>query len=148
MKDKKLVEEFKPTLNEDIERQKYKEYKITGGEPLLILWKVLILAEGIKNHSPDSKVYVYTNGILLTEEIAERLKTAGVDALTVSPHTYLNRETLRKIHTEILPIRISLGDVENISDWPVFCDIHEMLLSIWQKGDCYNLPPEGRYYAK
>ena len=147
MKDEKLVEEFEPMKIEDIVTLEYKEYKITGGEPLLALGKVLALASGIKNHSPDSKIYVYTNGLLLTEEIAKELETNGVTALTVSPHQYLNRATLIKIHA-ILPILISIGDIENISDWPVFCDINDMLLNIWQEGYCYKMPPEGRYYAK
>ena len=55
---------------------------ISGGEPLLTLDKTLSYIEAVKDELGD-KIYLwlYTNGILLTKEIAQSLAQAGLDEI-------------------------------------------------------------------
>jgi len=57
----------------------------SGGEPLLVLW----LNELIKKCS-DAKIHttIVTNAILMTSEIAKKLKNAGLDDMQISIHHY------------------------------------------------------------
>lgn len=57
---------------------------ISGGEPLLMLDKSLQFLRAIRRRLGDGvHLWLYTNGTLLTREIAQRLRDAGLDEIRV-----------------------------------------------------------------
>lgn len=61
--------------------------EIIGGEPLMRDDIVDIVKE-MKSIGKSPKVSLYTNGILATKELVSKLKTAGLDAATVTLHSH------------------------------------------------------------
>jgi len=75
-----------PTDITDVEWDKYKTFCISGGEPLLDMAKVKSVCKQI----PEGRlVILYTNGTLLTRDIASALNVLGVHAINVGLHVNL-----------------------------------------------------------
>lgn len=58
----------------------FKGASFSGGEPLLFHGRVLAYLQALRKHcSPDLYIWMYTNGIMGTEEIFDQLAEAGLD---------------------------------------------------------------------
>lgn len=69
---KEIIDSFKKVkftelINLLFENQ-YEEIAVTGGEPLLFPYKVLSVINTIKQVSPFSKIFLYTNGDYINED--------------------------------------------------------------------------------
>ena len=75
----------------DFNPNEYQCVCISGGEPLMsteYIARVRDIAERVTN--PKTYVVLYTNGLYLTREIAEKLVKWGVDAINVGLHSEAN----------------------------------------------------------
>lgn len=90
------LHEFKylvSTIGEKLEGISY-----SGGEPLLYLDKVLNIAEYVNENRPDVYQWMYTNGILLDEETASKLKSVGISEIRLNlTATNFNENIINKI---------------------------------------------------
>ncbi len=65
-----------------LKRLDFKGASISGGEPLLTLNRTLAFLRAARAaFGPDGHLWLYTNGILLTREIAAQLAAAGLDEI-------------------------------------------------------------------
>ncbi len=65
-----------------LEAMKFKGASISGGEPLMTPDKTLSFIKAIKSHfGHNMHVWMYTNGTLLSEQIVNQLKEAGLDEI-------------------------------------------------------------------
>lgn len=60
-----------------------KGVSFSGGEPLLRLAEILSIASYIRTRRPDVYLWVYTNGLLMTKEVLNRLCEAGIQEIRV-----------------------------------------------------------------
>jgi len=152
MKDKKISHSFLPASMLDIALRRYDEVCITGGEPLLVLPKVMQLVALVRYFNPNVTIYLYTNGIELTRATATILKLSGIAALNVSLHypSYYSTELheLAYLHRNFLPIRILVGEKEVTSRLRDFALISNIPMRIWKMDDCKDMPPEERWRIK
>ncbi|NNC67407.1 MAG: GTP 3',8-cyclase MoaA [Gammaproteobacteria bacterium] len=72
-----------------------KKIRLTGGEPLLRK-KLPILIEQLANVNGIEDISLTTNGVLLTKEVAQQLKDAGLKRITISLDA-LDDETFKAI---------------------------------------------------
>lgn len=113
----------------------YDSYCITGGEPLLYLEKTLTTAKYLKEYT-GKKVYLYTNGLLLTDEIATQLHK-NIDGVTVGIHDNL-MEVLGKVLPASLkiPIRLSIWEKElTESNTKMLAEL-KIPYTLWTMDDC------------
>ena len=125
-----------------------KMISITGGEPTLDMHRLLMFVSLLKYRKPDTKVYVYTNGDLLTREEADMMKVAGVDGINWSPHGGIDnyqRNHWAFIHSCVIPVRMRIQDTMIHDDLIQWCDNNGIEVCEWSIGDCYDMPDEDRY---
>ena len=72
-----------PTAFEDIDWAGYENFCITGGEPLL---RLDLVAKVLAKIPAGKTVILYTNGFLMTSEIAQELEACGVRYVNVGMH--------------------------------------------------------------
>lgn len=148
MKDKKIHDSFLNTNALNIAMMGYDEIGITGGEPLLELEKLVQFICLVKYFNPDTKVYLYTNGVLLESETALTLKTAGLTGINWSPHhkpTLLDYQRICFIHNCVTPVRILIQDIlvdDKILQYAIDNDIQ---IRQWSIGDCDDMEIEDRF---
>ena len=126
----------------------YGEYAITGGEPLMEYKKLVQFICLVRYFNPDSKIYLYTNGILLHLKTAETLQVAGLDGINWTPHQYptkLEKQTITFIHACLIPVRILIQDKLVDDDMLKYALDNSMQINQWAIGDCDNMEPEDRY---
>lgn len=150
MKDEKIHDSFEDSTALWIAQQMHKEVSITGGEPLLVLPKVVMFSQIVRYFNPNVKLWLYTNGELLTKSVARTLKLVGFDGISVSPHGQFSWETKMNyldIH-HIMPLRFMMQDTEIDCQSRSFFDRNNMLYRVWEIGDCNEMPFESRYRLK
>lgn len=78
--------------------EKLKGISYSGGEPLLYLDKVLDLAKYVNENRPDVYQWIYTNGILVDEDILHKLKSVGINEVRFNlAATNFNEEIIAKL---------------------------------------------------
>lgn len=107
----------------DINMNDYDVICITGGEPLLNIEKVFDVLEA----AIDKKVYLYTNGYLLSEYLIERLKVHGLSGINIGIHdpkeimkffVKFDYHSFIRFHLQdIYKARIHRGMVERFKFW-------------------------------
>ena len=75
---------------DELEQNGIKNIQIIGGEPLMLGNKLFPMLDYIKNKF--DLIQIFTNNTLMTEELADRLKKAGVDHVRTSIYSYLPNE--------------------------------------------------------
>lgn len=73
--EKELATEEWISLLDDLVKHGFEAFTISGGEPLTQLDKSVSLISSIKKTYPKVKFYLFTNGLLLTDEIISSLRT-------------------------------------------------------------------------
>lgn len=127
---------------------KYDEYAITGGEPMLEFEKLVQFICLIKYFNSNAKVYLYTNGYLLSIEAASTLKVAGLTGINWSPHKKpgMGRQNrMQFIHACLIPVRILIQDTLLDDDILKYALDNSMQIKQWTIGDCDEMGPEDRY---
>jgi molybdenum cofactor biosynthesis enzyme MoaA len=76
-------DQIKPVRLNDIDFAQYKVVCITGGEPLLFMDRLHDVCVRVPSHR---LVVLYTNGVRLDRQHAERLAWEGVNAINVGLH--------------------------------------------------------------
>ncbi|MGA1841873.1 MAG: radical SAM protein [bacterium] len=86
---------------------RFRGASISGGEPLMTLDRTLSFISKIKRHfGKDLYLWLYTNGILLTESIIGRLKDAGLDEI---------RFDLSAVNYSLDKLKLALGRIPNVT---------------------------------
>jgi organic radical activating enzyme len=151
MQDDELSDTFKEVTPMYVANAHYDTVSITGGEPTLDMHRLLMFVSLIKYRKPDTIVYVYTNGDLLTREEADMMKVAGVDGINWSPHIQPDNYAKNKwafIHHCVIPVRVRVQDTLFTDDLRKYFNNQNMEFVTWSIGDCYNMPEEDRYRLK
>jgi organic radical activating enzyme len=151
MKDPQLSDTFKEVTPMYVANAHYDTVSITGGEPTLNMHQLIMFVSLIKYRKPDTIVYVYTNGDLLTREEADMMKVAGIDGINWSPHILPDLATKYKwafIHHCVIPVRVRIQDTQVCDDLLKYFDSQSMEYVKWSIGDCYDMPDEDRYKLK
>jgi pyruvate formate-lyase activating enzyme-like uncharacterized protein len=79
------IENFEEIF-EEIERSGAKSASITGGEPLIVFDRTTKIIELLKqNFGSNFHIHLYTNGILINEDVLKKLEKAGLDELRIHP---------------------------------------------------------------
>jgi hypothetical protein len=155
MKDKDIHESFEDATAWYIAQQMHKEVSITGGEPLLALPQVIMFSQIVRYFNPDVKLWLYTNGELLTRENAKILAAIGIDGINISIHSIPSWRTLPEywhIHANIIPLRYLVGEdeltKEHMADVRGYARLRDIPLRVWKMDDCNDMPFESRYRLK
>ncbi|MGA1863918.1 MAG: radical SAM protein, partial [bacterium] len=86
---------------------RFRGASISGGEPLMTLERTMSFITKIKRQLGDSLyLWLYTNGILLTESIIGRLKDAGLDEI---------RFDLSAVNYNLDKLKLALGQIPNVT---------------------------------
>jgi organic radical activating enzyme len=149
MKDENIHDSFKVVAPMYVANAQYDTVMITGGEPMLCLDKVIMFSSLIKYRNENTKIYVYTNGELLSRHDASTMKLAGVTGLTVGPKKMMgidDRDSLAFIHSCLMPIRILIQDIligQRFIDW---AGDQQIPYRTWTLGEtCHERDDEDRY---
>ena len=148
MKDFDTHNSFKSKSALAIASAKFDEVSITGGEPLLEMQKLIQFVSLIKYFRPDTKVYLYTNGVFLNNDVASMLAVAGVDGINWSPKTVITeiqRQHIAYIHACLVPVRIRIQDIMTDDILLHYALSNGMQVCQWTIDDCYKMPEENRY---
>jgi pyruvate formate-lyase activating enzyme-like uncharacterized protein len=80
---------------------------ISGGEPLLTLDRTLAYLQAVRRRCGDSvHLWMYTNGILLTEEIAAQLRSAGLNEI---------RFDIGATNYNLSKLRLAVGVIDTVT---------------------------------
>jgi len=153
MNDPVISDSFKEASAWYIAQQIHKEVSITGGEPLLALPRVIMFSQIVKYFNPDVKLYLYTNGELLTDEIAKILKACGIDGINISIHKITSWQMLPRywsIHESgKMPLRFLVGEdeltKEQLGEVKGNARLAGIPVRVWKMDDCKDMPFESRY---
>jgi hypothetical protein len=148
MKDKEIHDSFEDATAWYIAQQMHTEVSITGGEPLLALPHIIMFSQIIRYFNPDVKLWLYTNGMLLTKDVAMILKAIGIDGISISLHKLNNWLWLPHfwdIHANILPVRYLVGEDELTKDISDHVATSKIPMRVWKMDDCNDMPFESRY---
>jgi pyruvate formate-lyase activating enzyme-like uncharacterized protein len=150
MKDKEIHDSFEDATAGYIAQQMHTEVSITGGEPLLALPRVIMFSQIIKYFNPDVKLWLYTNGELLTLETVHLLNACGISGLNVSTHNWdkINITLLEWIHLHDMPVRFLVGKHEVTNEIVETANKYEIPIRVWTMDDCNDMPFESRYRLK
>ncbi len=147
MRDKEIHDSFEDATALYIAKQMHTEVSFTGGEPLLVLPKVIMLSQLVKYFNPDVKLWLYTNGSLLTQSTASLLKEIGINGLNISLHKGLPHywENIFRWSSMSLSIRylINEDELNHYGRARVYSLPGEV--RVWGKDDCKDMPFESRY---
>lgn len=80
----KNINNAEEELDKTMEGKKVSSVALTGGEPLLLPEKALAFFRHVSEKYPEAHKRLYTNGDLLTDELAEQLAGAGLDEIRIS----------------------------------------------------------------
>jgi pyruvate formate-lyase activating enzyme-like uncharacterized protein len=149
MKDENIHDSFKVVAPMYVANARYDTVLITGGEPMLVLPKVIMFTSLIKYRNENTKVYVYSNGELLTRYDASTMNLAGIDGLTIGPKIKMNlaeRQHWTFIHSCIMPIRMLIQDVLMDKQFIEWAEINQVPYRSWTLGEtCHERDDEDRY---
>jgi molybdenum cofactor biosynthesis enzyme MoaA len=118
---------------------KYKNYCITGGEPILAFDKLCKIVTQLKTVNKGN-VYLYTNGLLLNSGILAFLSNF-IDGINVGVHEHkvtnqyfldIYKEILRKCDSFNVPVRFYVEDKYKDS-LDLNAEIHT-----WKRNECFN----------
>lgn len=136
MKDQEVVDTFTPkTVDDIVGMPTYSTYLITGGEPTTDMTTLLRLIKSIHENHPDSRIYLYSNGTLLSNKRALALKHAGLHGINIGLHNDIDYAQLWQLNS-IIPLR--LHRYINIVT-PLlrkFCAEYSIPLKEWEMGQC------------
>jgi organic radical activating enzyme len=150
MKDEDIHDSFEDATAWYIAQQMHTEVSITGGEPLLALPRIVMFSQIIRYFNPDVKLWLYTNGELLTMNELQVLKAIGIDGLNVSLHKGLHHgwEADLRWASMMFPMRYLINEDElnyygraRVFDLPG-------TVRVWSMDDCKDMPFESRYRLK
>jgi MoaA/NifB/PqqE/SkfB family radical SAM enzyme len=151
MKDKEIHDSFENATAWYIAQQMHKEVSITGGEPLLALPRLVMFTQIIKYFNPDVKLWLYTNGRLLTQNTLQVLKAIGIDGLNVSLHKGLHCTWMDDMRWASLmfPMRYLVSE-EELSHYGknAVMSLPALEVRVWKMDDCKDMPFESRYRLK
>jgi organic radical activating enzyme len=149
MKDENIHDSFKVVAPMYVANAQYDTVLITGGEPMLVLPRVIMFTSLIKYRNENTKVYVYTNGVLMTRHDASTMKLAGVDGVTIGPKEMVGvdaRDLWAFVHSCIMPVRILIQDIligQRFLDW---AEENQIPYRSWTLGEtCHEREDEDRY---
>ncbi len=148
MKDKEIFDSFKLCSPFHVAASDFEEIAITGGEPLMEPEKLVQFICLIKYFNKNAKIYLYTNGDLLSIETAQTLLTAGLNGINWSPKRKPGtgrQQRMSFIHACKIPIRILIQDVLVDDDILKYALDNSMQIRQWTLGDCADMEPEDRY---
>ena len=148
MKEEKIHDSFTDRAAFDIAAAKFDIVKVSGGEPLMEYKKLVQFICLVRYFNPDSKIYLYTNGILLHLKTAETLQVAGLDGINWTPHQYptkLEKQTIAFVHACLIPVRMLIQDKLVDDDILKYALDNSMQINQWTIGDCDNMESEDRY---
>ncbi len=149
MKDEQLSDTFKEVTPMYVANAHYDVVSITGGEPTLDMHKLLMFVSLLKYRKPDTIVYVYTNGDLLTREEADMMKMSGIDGINWSPKRGVDNYQQNHwafIHSCVLPVRVLIQDTLVYDDLIQYFDNQGMEFREWTLGEtCHEREDEDRY---
>jgi len=132
---------FKPITLNELSMTDYRDYEITGGEPLLdidCLCRVLLSIPHGRNK------YLYTNGTILPlvlDQAWNALKQ--FNGINIGYHDIqLNWPVILRVH-DVVPVRLWVQD-SDMTD-----EIRDLglPLQIWTQGECFNVTTD-RYYVE
>ena len=131
---KRFRDEIVPTKLEDINFNSYENVCITGGEPLLNMPKVKEVCDLI----PDGKVTIlYSNGLLMTEEIAKELEKNGVDYVNIGLHaTSSFRGIIQKVVDSVKNTNLKVRFHANEKESWVLEEFPGETFRFWKMDDC------------
>ena len=148
MNDEKIHSSFEDATAWYIAQQMHSEVSITGGEPLMALPRVIMFSQIVRYFNPDVKLWLYTNGELLTLETVRLLKMCGISGLNISIHNWdrINSSLLQWAHLrEMMPIRILANEDEMNEEVQETVADYDIPLRLWKMDDCNDMPFESRY---
>lgn len=148
MNDLETYKSFETVRALYIAKKRYDEVCITGGEPLLVLPRVIQFAALVRYFNSEVKIYLYTNGELLTRDVAKILVAAGIDGISISLHELPNWRILPEywhLHINIIPLRFLVGEHEITDDIEGLVRVSKIPMRIWKMDDCFDMPEEDRY---
>jgi pyruvate formate-lyase activating enzyme-like uncharacterized protein len=98
----KNINDAEAELDASMEGKKVSSIALTGGEPLLLPEKAVNFFRHASEKYPDAHKRLYTNGDLLTDELAQQLASAGLNEIRISVKMDKDgypAETLEKLKT-------------------------------------------------
>lgn len=94
--------------SDEIDFYRYRNVCLTGGEPFL--YKDL-LYETISKIPPHMGIYIYTNGLLITDDdVFDLLLVVNLKGLNIGLHTIEQLESINR-KVEMLPVRFLARDI-------------------------------------
>jgi molybdenum cofactor biosynthesis enzyme MoaA len=150
MQDKEIHDSFEDATAWFIAQQMHTEVSITGGEPLLTLPRVIMFSQILRYFNPDVKLWLYTNGELLTPIKASLLKAIGFTGINVSIHGELSalQSMDYKEISRMLSLRFLISDDELSDNNREWLERIGAPVRVWQMDDCNDMPFESRYRLK
>jgi molybdenum cofactor biosynthesis enzyme MoaA len=124
---------IRPTTLEELDFALYNVVCISGGEPLLFLDRVKKICE----RSDGKFIVLYTNGTLMTPEIAGDLATWGVNAINVGLHQPSKFHTLiRKVYNSFQGLQVSLRFHLEDTHTDIALQHPGLSFRFWHRDDC------------
>jgi len=147
MNDEKIHDSFEDATAWYIAQQMHKEVNITGGEPLLALPRVIMLTQLIKYFNPKVKLWLYTNGTLLTLSNLTVLKAIGIDGLNVSIHKGIHHSWEEDFRWASMYFSMRYLVNEDELNYYGRARIYDLPgeVRVWKMDDCNDMPFESRY---
>ena len=140
-----IYNSFTVKYMDDILKTKYDSFVITGGEPTLDLELLFMVINDIHRSQPKAKIYLHTNGVLLTEQFVVD-NSHILDGINISIHGEPDYDKYLKINN-ILPVRLHVWQELVTCKLSEFCEDHNIELKEWTMDDCETIP-EDRYILR
>lgn len=150
MNDKEIHASFEDATAWYIAQQMHTEVSITGGEPLLALPRVIMFSQILRYFNPDVKLWLYTNGKLLTMNELQVMKAIGIDGLNVSLHKGLHQgwQDDMRWASIMFPMRYLVSEEELDHYGRTAVMSLPGTVRVWKMDDCKDMPFESRYRLK
>jgi molybdenum cofactor biosynthesis enzyme MoaA len=131
-----IIDSFKQvsSLQEIFDHSNYDTFAVTGGEPTLNIKRLQNVVCDIKFNT-NAKVYLWTNGILLTPEFLFFNRNI-IDGVNISVHA--DNWDYRRWHNfhRIIPIRLHVWEELSNDKLRHFCKTHSIRLNEWVIDEC------------
>jgi hypothetical protein len=105
-------------VKELISRGSQKEINLNGNGESTLDPKLLERIKAVKNVMGERQVSFCTNCITMTDELARGIKEAGIDAMSVSPHSpYHARRAVRMLAKAQINVTVNYGSIVDSHNW-------------------------------
>ena len=110
--------QFREVTMNDIDFSQYANICISGGEPLMFINRI---EEVTKRLTANQFAILYSNGILMTKEIAQRLAGMGIKAINIGLHY---PKSFHKIIANVLACTENTGISVRFQVWDKYVDMN------------------------